>query len=90
MAKIGFIGLGAMGLCMARNLVSNGHEVIGFDFSKAAMDAHVKKGGEVAISAAEASAEANFVITMLPNGDAVKQAVLGPNGVIEKLPKERR
>ena len=43
MAKIGFIGLGAMGLCMARNLLSNGHEVIGFDFSKVAMDAHVEK-----------------------------------------------
>ena len=88
MAKIGFIGLGAMGLCMARNLISNGHKVIGFDFSKVAMDAHVENGGEIAISAAEASAEANFAITMLPNGDAVKQAVLGPSGVAGKLPKE--
>ena len=81
MAKIGFIGLGAMGLCMARNLLTSGHEVIGFDFSKVAMDAHVKNGGDVAISAAEASAEANFAIAMRPNGDAVKQAVLGPSGV---------
>ena len=87
MTKIGFIGLGAMGLCMARNLLSSGHKVIGFDFSKVAMDAHIKNGGEIAISAAEASAEANFVITMLPNGDAVKQTALGPNGVAEKLPK---
>ena len=88
MAKIGFIGLGAMGVCMARNLISNGHKVIGFDFSKVAMDAHVENGGEIAISAAEASAEANFAITMLPNGDAVKQAVLGPNGLAGKLPKD--
>ena len=86
MAKIGFIGLGAMGLCMARNLLSNGHKVIGFDFSKVAMDAHVDNGGEVAISAAEASTEADFAIAMLPNGDAVKQAVLGPDGVAKKLP----
>ena len=88
MAKIGFIGLGAMGLCMARNLLSNGHKVIGFDFSKVAMDAHVENGGEIAISAAEASAEANFAIAMLPNGDAVKQAVLGPSGVAENLPND--
>ena len=88
MAKIGFIGLGAMGLCMARNLLSNGHKVIGFDFSKVAMDAHVENGGEIAISAAEASAEANFAIAMLPNGDAVKQAVLGPSGRAETLPKD--
>ncbi len=87
MAKIGFIGLGAMGLCMARNLIKSGHEVIGFDFSKLAMDAHVKNGGNIAVSAAEASAGANFAISMLPNGDAVKQAVLGPNGIADKLPK---
>ena len=88
MAKIGFIGLVAMGLCMARNLIKRGHEVIGFDFSELAMDAHVKNGGDIAISAAEASAKANFSIAMLPNGDAVKQAVLGPGGVVEKLPKD--
>ena len=88
MAKIGFIGLGAMGLCMARNLLSKGHEVFGFDFSKVAMDTHLANGGKIAISAAEASAEADFAIAMLPNGDAVKQAVLGPSGVAEKLPKD--
>ncbi len=88
MAKIGFIGLGAMGLCMARNLLLSDHKVIGFDFSKVAMDSHLENGGEIANSAAEASAEANFAITMLPNGDAVKQAVLGPSGVAEKLPKD--
>ena len=88
MAKIGFIGLGAMGLCMARNLITSGHEVIGFDFSKEAMDAHVKNGGDTAISAAEAVVEANFAISMLPNGDAVKRAALGPSGVAEKLPKD--
>jgi 4-hydroxybutyrate dehydrogenase/sulfolactaldehyde 3-reductase len=73
---------------MARNLIKRGHEVIGFDFSELAMDAHVKNGGDIAISAAEASAKANFSIAMLPNGDAVKQAVLGPGGVVEKLPKD--
>ena len=88
MAKISFIGLGAMGLCMAQNLIKGGHEVIGFDFSEVAMDTHVKNGGNIAISPAEASAEANFSIAMLPNGDAVKQAVLGPGGVVEKLPKD--
>ena len=76
-----------MGRCMARNLIKGGHEVIGFDFSEVAMDAHVKNGGDIAISAADASAKANFSIAMLPNGDAVKQAVLGPGGVVEKLPK---
>ena len=52
------------------------------------MDPHVKYGGGIARSAAEASAKANFSIAMLPNGDAVKQAVLGPGGVVEKLPTD--
>ena len=86
MAKIGFVGLGTMGLCMARNLIKNGHQVIGFDFSEIAMDAHTKNGGEVASSAAEAAQNANFAITMLPNGKATEEAVLGANGITDKLP----
>ena len=85
MAKIGFIGLGTMGLCMARNLMKNGHKVVGFDFSEAAMNEHLKNGGEIANSAAEASMGAHFAITMLPNGNATKDATLGPNGIIQKL-----
>ena len=57
MAKIGFIGLGAMGALYGTKSISNGHEVIGFDFSKVAMDAHVENGGDIAVSAAEASAK---------------------------------
>ena len=70
MAKIGFVGLGTMGLCMARNLIKNGHDVTGFDFSETAMNGHIKNGGEVASSAAEAAKNAHFAITMLPNGKA--------------------
>ena len=88
MATIGFVGLGTMGLCMARNLIKNGHQVIGFDFSEMAMNAHTKNGGEVASSAAEAVQNANFAITMLPNGKATKEAVLGADGIIEKLPTD--
>ena len=80
-----FIGLGTMGLCMARNLIRKGHEVIGFDFSKVVLDAHVKNGGSIAISAAEAAADADFVLTMLPHGDAVKDAALGPNGAVKRM-----
>ena len=89
MATIGFVGLGTMGLCMARNLIKNGHQVIGFDFSKTAMNAHTKNGGKLASSAAEAAQNANFAITMLPNGKATEEAVLGANGITDRLPKDR-
>ena len=45
MSKIGFIGLGNMGLPMAKNLVAAGHDVTGFDLSDAAKSALVAAGG---------------------------------------------
>ena len=56
--------------------------------SAAASAAAFLAAAAAAFSAAEASAKANFSIAMLPNGDAVKQAVLGPSGIVEKLPKD--
>ncbi|WBU52563.1 3-hydroxyisobutyrate dehydrogenase [Paracoccus sp. SCSIO 75233] len=61
--KIGFIGLGNMGMPMAINLAKAGHEVIGFD-KVAAPEAPLR----AASSAAEAATGADVVITMLPNG----------------------
>jgi 3-hydroxyisobutyrate dehydrogenase len=61
--KIGFIGLGNMGAPMARNLVSAGHEVTGFD-----THAPMPDGVHGAISAAGAAKDAEVVITMLPSG----------------------
>ena len=61
--KIGFIGLGNMGAPMAANLVAAGHTVTGFDTAAPCPD-----GVSSAASAADAAANADVVITMLPNG----------------------
>lgn len=61
--KIGFIGLGNMGAPMAANLVAAGHTVTGFDTA-----APCPEGVSSAASAADAAANADVVITMLPNG----------------------
>ncbi len=61
--NIGFIGLGNMGGPMAANLVKAGHAVRGFD-----LVAPMPEGVLRAASAAEAAADAEVVITMLPNG----------------------
>jgi 3-hydroxyisobutyrate dehydrogenase len=71
MVKIGFIGLGNMGLPMATNLVKAGHQVTGFDVVAAARDAAAGVGIKVVAKAAEASRDADIVITMLPNGKLV-------------------
>jgi 3-hydroxyisobutyrate dehydrogenase len=71
MAKIGFIGLGNMGLPMSINLLKAGHEVTGFDVVPAAQAAAASAGITVIHTAAEAAAARDIVVTMLPNGKLV-------------------
>lgn len=70
---IAFIGLGNMGGGMAANLVKAGHAVIAFDLVPAALDKARANGCQVAASAAEAVADADTVITMLPAGAHVRE-----------------
>jgi 3-hydroxyisobutyrate dehydrogenase len=86
MARIGFIGLGNMGLPMAQNLVKAGHTVCGFDVNRAAIDA-LAGGGTKAASVAEACKEAEIVITMLPAGEQVRAVYLGADGVLASAPR---
>ena len=71
MATIGFIGLGNMGTPMAANLVKAGHAVKGFDLSAEILSAAVKRGVVAAKSTADAVADVEFVVTMLPAGKHV-------------------
>ena len=82
MARIGFIGLGNMGLPMAQNLVKAGHVVTGLDVSKAQLDKLVAAGGKAAGSVKDAASGAEFVITMLPAGAQVREVYLGEQGAI--------
>ncbi|MEO8816164.1 MAG: 3-hydroxyisobutyrate dehydrogenase [Mycobacterium sp.] len=69
---VAFLGLGHMGGPMAANLTAAGHSVRGFDPAPAAAQAAARHGAVVCDSGADAVAGADVVITMLPNGDAVK------------------
>jgi 3-hydroxyisobutyrate dehydrogenase len=71
--KIAFLGLGHMGGPMSANLLGAGHIVRGYDPVPAAATAAADTGATVFDSAGEAVAEADVVITMLPNGDVVKR-----------------
>jgi 3-hydroxyisobutyrate dehydrogenase len=82
MARIGFIGLGNMGLPMARNLIKAGHAVQGFDVSKAQVDALVAAGGSGAKDVKAAIAGVDVVITMLPAGEHVLAAYEPGAGII--------
>lgn len=78
--NIAFIGLGIMGLPMAKNLMSAGFNVTGYNRSEAAVNALAEAGGSMAASIAEAVAEADVIITMVPDSPDVQDVVLGENG----------
>ncbi|MDJ0972774.1 MAG: 3-hydroxyisobutyrate dehydrogenase [Kiloniellales bacterium] len=82
MAKIGFIGLGNMGLPMAKNLVAAGHAVAGFDLAAASLEAAAAAGIATAGSAAEAVQGAEVIVSMLPAGQHVRAVYTGDGGVI--------
>jgi 3-hydroxyisobutyrate dehydrogenase len=72
MARVAFIGLGNMGTGMAANLAKAGHDVRAFDLSEEALKRAKERGCLPAGSAAEAVAEAEAVVTMLPAGSHVR------------------
>jgi 3-hydroxyisobutyrate dehydrogenase len=82
MAKVGFIGLGNMGLPMAENLIKMGHAVSGFDINEDAGARVAAGGGTKAQSVADACRDAEAVITMLPAGEHVREVYLGDGGVL--------
>jgi 3-hydroxyisobutyrate dehydrogenase len=82
MTRIGFIGVGTMGLPMAANLAAKGFAVIAYDRSPEAMAAAAGTGLERAASVAEAVTAADLVVTMLPSSPQVEAVYAGDGGVL--------
>jgi 2-hydroxy-3-oxopropionate reductase len=85
MTTVGFIGLGIMGAPMAEHLIGAGHQVAGYSrgsSGSAWATRLVEAGGQAATDVADAVADADVVITMLPNHPEVEGVVLGEKGVL--------
>lgn len=87
MAKIGFVGLGHMGLPMAINLVKAGHHVTGFDVQQTALHHFSRSGGFIASNTLELSNDKDVIITMLQTGQQVLDVCDGANGVFHTAKK---
>lgn len=85
--KIGFIGLGIMGLPMAKNLMKAGYELCVYDLNQPRVDELVQLGASSAKNPGEVAAACEHIITMVPNSPHVKEAVLGENGIIHQAAK---
>jgi L-threonate 2-dehydrogenase len=87
MTTVGFIGLGSMGLPMARNLAARGFPVRGFDVRPDAVMALAQAGGTPAASVAEAAAGADALVLMVVNA-AQAEAILFADGALAAMPED--
>ncbi|MGH2792037.1 MAG: NAD(P)-dependent oxidoreductase [Actinomycetota bacterium] len=85
MATLAWLGLGAMGVPMASRLIEAGHDVRVWNRSQDKAAAFAQRA-TVATSPAEAARDADAVITMLTNPDAVTEVVFGSEGVLVGMP----
>lgn len=81
--RVGIIGLGKMGLPMARHLRKGGFTVTGCDRSEAARAAAQAAGVAVAASPREVAAASDFVITVVGFDSEALDVLLGKDGIIE-------
>ncbi|QWI72953.1 NAD(P)-dependent oxidoreductase (plasmid) [Bacillus mycoides] len=83
MKKIGFIGLGNMGLPMAKNLVHSHYSVYGVDLNKEAEASFEQEGGVIGLSIAKLAQTCDVIFTSLPSPKAVEAVYFGEEGLIE-------
>jgi 2-hydroxy-3-oxopropionate reductase len=80
--KVGFIGLGAMGRPMARNLLKAGYELHVYDIDPAAGEEMKKEGASIADSPRNVAELSEVVLTMLPDSPEVEQVYLAEAGLV--------
>ena len=83
--RIGYVGIGLMGLPMTRRLLSLGYAVRVFDIVATQIEAACAAGAQAASSAADAVAGADLALLNLPTPDAVEAAVFGTDGVASAI-----
>ena len=75
MEKIGIIGLGNMGMGIAKNVIKGGYTAMGYDLREECLKEIVSHGGEAAESVSQVSQLSDVVFVMVMNGKQVKEVV---------------
>src|SRR4051795_1458276 len=81
--RIGYVGLGNLGVHLAASLLKAGHEVVVTDLHRDAADRLVEAGARWADTAAAVAAQATVVFTCLPSPAAVDAVLCGSKGILE-------
>jgi 3-hydroxyisobutyrate dehydrogenase-like beta-hydroxyacid dehydrogenase len=82
---VGFVGLGAMGYGMARNLVLKGQDVLAYDLDIRPMQRLVQQGGRQAEDLAEIGRSCQRVMVMVVDGAQVEKVVCAPGGLLDEM-----
>ena len=83
--SIGFIGLGQMGMGMARNLLAAGYDVLAYDVATAPLERFVDQGSRRAAHPAQIGAACQRVLVMVVNGEQVEAVVQGEHGLLQTM-----
>lgn len=83
--RIGYVGVGLMGLPMVKRLVSLRYDVVAYDIVDKQVRLATAAGAKSASSASHVVRDAEFVLLNLPTTDAVERAVFGPDGVASAI-----
>lgn len=84
--RIGVLGLGAMGMGMAKRLVAGGFAVRGYDIRKEALDDFAQGGGEAAATPAAAAEAADVLLLTVVNAQQADAVLFDPGGAAASLP----
>ena len=85
MAKLGYVGLGAMGGLMAERLMGKGHAVTGYNRTKSKAQGLIDKGMTWADSPREVAEASDAVFVMVTNSAALEAVANGPDGLLAGL-----
>src|SRR6266566_3990779 len=80
--RVGFVGLGLMGLPMARNLLEAGYQLTVYNRTAAKAEPLVARGARRASSPAEVARQSDVVITIVTDSHDVEAVAQGPDGVL--------
>lgn len=83
--SVAVIGLGSMGLGMARSMKRAGLDVIGYDITPAAVDRFAAEGGRGAATPADAAKDADIVVSVVVNGEQTETVLFGPQGAADTM-----
>jgi len=83
--KVGVIGLGAMGMGVARSLLHAGFPVVACDVREEALDAIAAEGATVAATPAALGRQVSVVVVLVVNADQTEQVLFGQDGAATTL-----